>query len=199
MCKANDKNILSNLVFNTIVSAFILATGFACANKEHDPIPLRLYVVTDAHVGRFDSGDNMMAFAKMANKNEPNVVLDLGDVIQAEITDLYDYDTHKEASYHHVGAYEYINNVLVENNVEIPAIYLHGHNHGPDTLVRDAWGLEENSYDFPSFLVTDLTDEGIGAKFELYPDGQYKKFRIDVNNQTISAPVMHYQTRVENE
>ena len=273
----------------------------------NDPAPLSLYVVADAHVGSKDKGENMMAFANLVNRNRPDVVLDLGDTFQAEITDLYNYGTPREAAFqqhrdwlrawnsieiehkavalgnrdirpetrtdrytlsedvwiaslgyqnnpvragsrllkslivngddvkalvfalctyvdtfsmdemlswvqeevtafdgdyiifgnHHAGVYERLQTVLMENNVQTPAIFLHGHNHGPDTLVRDAWGLEQDDYYFPSYLVTDLMEKGVAAKFLFYPEGRYEKFRLDVHNGIISKPVMHHKTRVD--
>lgn len=307
--QAGISGIITLFLFTAVLLSGSTNVGKGASSLvlDRDPVPLRLYVVADAHVGNNDKGENMLAFANLANWNRPDVVLDLGDTFQAEISDHYNYDTHKEAAFqqhrdwlsawniigieykavalgnrdirsetrtdrytlsedawiaslgyeenpvragsrllksfivkgedvkalvfalctyidtfsmdemtswvqkevaafdgdyiifgnHHVGVYEPLKKVLMENDVQTPAIFLHGHNHGPDTLVRDAWGLEQDDFDFPSYLVTDLMEKGIAAKFLFYPDGRYEKFRLDVNKSIISTPVMHHQTRVE--
>lgn len=305
--------MMSNRLVNIYLIITVFVIGSACAGKmnlssvlEEDVTPLTIYVVSDVHVGNTDSGEKMMAFVSMVNRNKPDVVLDLGDTFQAEISDLYPLDSHKKAaisqhndwlkawnsinvrhkavalgnrdlqtiirsdrstlteeiwiknlgyedkpvrggtklqesfilegkdvralffvlgtytesfsmeetmnwireevaefegdfivfSNHSVGIYDNIRSVLIKNNVETPVLYLHGHNHGPDTLVRDAWGREQEDFNFPSYLLTEFLEKGVGAKFELYPGGRYEKYRVDVINNTISEPVMHHQTRV---
>ncbi len=268
--------------------------------------PLTLYVVADAHVGQRDRGEQMMAFAELCNRRMPDVVIDLGDCIQGEITPLYPEETidaaalaqqrdwfaawdkirslkevalgnrdtvqprssprhslpeqiwvdllgdesrpriggtrmqaswvaetpdvkallfvlasyaegynrsetlqwlRKEASAfdgdfivffsHSIGPYRRIRDVLAAENIRIPALFLHGHNHGPDTLVRDAWGRESEDFPFPAYLVTNLARrDPVVAKFRLHRDGQYETFRIDVRTGDLSEPVLHYQTRV---
>lgn len=286
------------LIFITVFTISFTISGI----QAESIAPLTLYVVTDAHVGRCDKGDDMMKFAEMCNANKPDIVLDLGDTIEGSSTEFYDYVTdrqaalaqqldwlnawnsinieHKEVAFgnrdvredyplgdddwigvlgyedrpkiggtslqnsftvenddvkamvivtsqysetfdldktlewveeevlgfdgdfivfaaHNAGLYPHFRDMLIKNDVETSVLYLHGHNHGPDTLVRDAWGYEQMKLDFPSFLVTDLMCSGKGAKFRLYPGGHYEKFRLDVRNREISEPEMHYQTRVE--
>ena len=100
---------------------------------------------------------------------------------------------------HHADIYPDLQSTLKESHVKLPAIFLHGHAHGPDTLVRDAWGLEQESFDFPSYLVTPLMGSGIAVKFKLYPDGAYEIFRLNVISREISEPIMHYQTLLSEE
>ncbi len=103
---------------------------------------------------------------------------------------------------------------LSGNNIDTPAIFLHGHNHGLDTISRDARGYEEstralfrigNRFSFfrrdsdaslPSYLITPLFRDGIGTKFVLYPNGEYEIFRLDTEAKTISKAKIHHQTNI---
>lgn len=268
---------------------------------------LRIYVVSDAHVGNSDRGEDMAAFARLCNINMPDIVIDLGDTIETGITALYDKDSHREASLsqqrdwlaawndilvknkavalgnrdvgpvtegysyplseqewiealgyqdrtprggsklqssfkvtggglealvfvicddcegfskvetldwimdeaddfrgdwiifvsHKPEIYEDIRVSMARNKFRVPALFLHGHNHGPDTLVRDAWGFEREPSDFPSYLVAPLMGTGVAVKFQLYADGNYERFRIDVRNRKISQPAVHYRIFAE--
>jgi hypothetical protein len=292
------------------IAIFLIFLGFLAGqvrgSQDSDNF-LRLYVVADAHLGHSDRGQNMLSFAKLCNRKKPDIVLDLGDTIQAGITSLYNKDTHREASLsqqedwlaawnqiliknkavalgnrdlgpeskkygctlseekwintlgyqnrplrggtklqesfivendhltalifvlctdcasynkletldwiqsevidfsgdwlifasHRPDIYPDIRDVLGKNQVNTPALFLHGHNHGPDTLVRDAWGFEQGSFDFPSYLVTPLMKKGIAVKFKLYLGGDYEIFRLDLRNQEISQPTIHHQILVE--
>lgn len=286
-----------------IIASVLLFLAVSVYGTRGPAEPLRLYVVSDAHVGNSDRGGDMFLFAEFCELKRPDIVLDLGDTIEARITGFYDKATHREASlaqqrdwlaawqkidienkavalgnrdvgsggegygfvlsdeewinalgYHdrsprggtklqgsfragndHLEAlvfvicidsetydqvktmdwiaseitdfqgdwivfashrpdiYTDIRDSLIENEVKVPAIFLHGHDHGPDTLVRDAWGSERELLSFPSYLITPLMGKGVAAGFELYPDGEYENFRLDVRNQQISQPVIGYQ------
>jgi hypothetical protein len=306
MDKAELKNKLKSVCLAVLVLG--LATGQVWGEESLLPGPLRLYIIADSQVGHSDKGQDMLLFAELCNLNKPDIVLDLGDTIEAQITKFYDKDTHREASLaqqrdwlaawdkilirnkavalgnrdvglggegygfvlsenkwvkalgyqgrplyggtklqesfkvgddnlkalvfilctdaknynqkktldwikseiinfqgdwiifasHRPDLYPDIRDLLAENKVSVPAIFLHGHYHGPDTLVRDALGYEPEFFDFPSYLVTPLMKNGIGVKFKLYPDGKYEKFRLNVRTKEISEPVVGYQTFLEN-
>lgn len=268
---------------------------------------IRIYVIADAHVGDREKAELLNKFSDMCNTKKPDLVLDLGDCISGEITELYDYPTDRKAALsqkqdwlsawnsiedeiikivalgnrdiiserdprgldedlwikvleyddrdlsggtklqtafevenhgikglviilstyspnwdrdstvvwirdqiiefdgdfilfanHSIHIYEDIRDLIEEYNIEVPSLFLHGHNHGTDTLTRDAWGYELNDLHFPSYLLVNFFGTGIGAKFEIYKDGTYKTYRIDVINQEISLPYLHYQTRIKN-
>ena len=117
------------------------------------------------------------------------------DWIEQEIR-LFDGDFIIFASHsHHI--YDDLRDLVLSNNIQATLLYLHGHNHGPDTVVRDAWGLESLNFYFPSYLITEFTCTGVGTKFKLYPDGTFDKFRLDARNQTISDTEKHFRTRAE--
>ena len=98
---------------------------------------------------------------------------------------------------HRISLYRSYQTLLARAGVRTPALFLHGHNHGPDTLVRDAWGHERDDRPLPAYLLTALFMDGVAAKFQLYPDGRYEHFRLDVRTQEISEPTLHHQTRVQ--
>ncbi len=95
----------SELRFDAIVSKifvlsiiFTLISGAVSFSLQDTSGGIRVYVVADAHVGRSDRGETMMAFVEMCNSRKPDLVLDLGDTIEGRITPLYDAKTDREAA-----------------------------------------------------------------------------------------------------
>lgn len=304
------------IILFVVVGVFIYGVGVGkYAWPPHDTLavisraviqykPITLYVIADAHVGHKEKAEYVQLFAHMCNINKPDIVIDLGDCIAGEITELYNYSSDKQAAIaqqndyffawnsiqdninkqvalgnrdlisikdsrglqesqwidilgyesrpkiggtklqtafetkkrhimgsikvktiifvtdaanydenitlewaknlirefdgdmiifanHNIALYREIRDFFIIENIGTPAIYLYGHNHGSDTLTRDARGYESDKLDFPSYLMVNFFGTGIGAKFEIYKGGTYNAYRIDTINQEISKPGLH--------
>ncbi len=111
---------------------------------------------------------------------------------------------------HDEALYSDIRDIFVGSGHRSTWMFIHGHHHGPATLVRDPWGTEtessgfwgsimgllgisEGEPDFPKYLVTPLKRDGVAVKVKFYPGGIYEKFELNVYSGQKYQPTIHYR------
>ncbi len=106
---------------------------------------------------------------------------------------------------HTADIYPAIRHLILDMGLTIPALFIHGHNHGARTGTRDAWGLEKDGDRFPCWLQSDMRRDPVFSIFELHRGGFTGKTELggchdiyegNAGDYTVSRSKINYRSRV---
>ena len=106
---------------------------------------------------------------------------------------------------HTLEIYPDIRVLLLDMELKIPCLFLHGHYQGAPTGTRDARGLEKNGDHFPCWLQSDMSRAPIFSIFELHRGsftgqielgGYHRIYEGNAGDNTVSPATINYRTSV---